>query len=299
MSTEADPMPSSAPLARTPLPVMAPDAWPPPPWRRVPAPPPGAGPGDPHRRPGRTAAAAACAVLGLGLIGGAVAGTWLTTGPGERGAAQAAYARGADLWRTVPVDTLFPRTIHSATAGPGGAARHWTRIGVAADAGCVGAFDPLLARALAPVGCKRLLRAAYTDATSTRVTTVGLLVTDADAAGMRSLGKRFTDERLGERPDLMPRPYAPKGTAAERFGDAQRASWRISVLTDAPAVVYAVTGFADARTGTPPQPAEQAARPGATTAPAQAGLGHDANALADRLEQGFRHAMTRPQETPR
>ncbi|MEU2515713.1 hypothetical protein [Streptomyces syringium] len=296
MSTEADPMLPSAPLARTPLPTMAPDAWQASPWRGAPGPPPDdTAPGAPRRRPGRTAAAAACAVLGLGLIGGAVAGTWLTA-PGERGAAETAYARGADLWRTVPVDTLFPRTLHSATAGPGGAARHWTRIGVAADADCRGAFDPLLARALAPVGCKRLLRAAYTDATSTRVTTVGLLVTDTDATGMRALRKRFTAERLGERRDLMPRPYAPKGTAAERFGDAQRASWRISVLTDAPAVVYAVTGFADARTGTPPQPAEQAVRPDATTAPAQAGLGHDANALADRLEQGVRQAVTRPRE---
>lgn len=257
-------------------------------------PPPGHAPlTGPPARGGRRAAAVVCAVLGAGLIGGAAAGSWLTRPP-EPTAAEASYERGGTLWQNIPVDELFPRTVHSADAGPGGAARDWARLGVAPDGGCAGALDPPLARALAPVGCKRLLRATYTDATSTSVTTVGLLITDTEESGMRALRKRFDGQRLGERSDLMPRPYAPRGTVAERFGDAQRASWRVGVLTDVPVVVYAVTGFADARTGTPPQPAAQAVSPGATTAAAQAGLGHDATALAERIERGYRAAAREP-----
>ncbi|WP_190108928.1 hypothetical protein [Streptomyces cinnamoneus] len=239
---------------------------------------------------GRTTAVAVCLVLGLGLIAGAVAGSCLADGPGERSAAEATYERGATLWQDIPVAQLFPPTVRSDAAGPGGAPREWVRVGVAPAADCTEAFDPVLAAALAPVGCKRLLRATYTDVTSSSVTTVGLLVTEADTAGMRALRKRFADERLDERPDLMPRPYAPHGTVADRFGLAQRVTWRVDVLTDVPAVVYAVTGFADGRTGVPPQPAAQAVAPGATTVAGQAGLGHEATALAEEVERVFREA---------
>ncbi|MFI9204471.1 hypothetical protein [Streptomyces sp. NPDC053048] len=266
------------------------DAMAPPAAPRYAPPPPETPPtvGRTARRPG--VAAAVCLFAGLGLIAGSVAGTWLTGGTPERSAAEAAYERGGTLWREVPVDELFPRGIHSDAAGPGGARRDWTRLGVAPDAGCADAFDPPLDRALAPAGCKRLLRATYADVTSSSVTTVGLLVTDTDARGMRALRERFARERLDERADLMPRPYAPPGTVAARFGDAQRASWHIDVLTDIPVVVYSVTGFADARTGTTPQPAARAVAPGASTVPAQAGLGHDARALAEEVERIFRDA---------
>ncbi|MGO4759265.1 hypothetical protein AB4212_63415, partial [Streptomyces sp. 2MCAF27] len=213
---------------------------------------------------GRVAAAAASLVLGLGLLGGAAAGSWLTGDSGSRQADGDSYARARSAWHSVPVDELFPRTLRG--AGPGGADRDWTRIAVAPDSSCGGAFDPLLEKALAPVGCKRLLRATYTDATSTGVTTVGLLVTKSGSAAMRKLSERFQAEGLGERADLMPRPYAAKGTAAAGFGDAQRASWRIRILPDAPAVVYTVSGFADGRKVTAPQPAGEATRGGATTA---------------------------------
>lgn len=276
VSTEADALaPPAAPL------------YPPPP----PGPPPAIGARPAARR---SAAAAVCLFAGLGLIAGAAAGSWLTGGRPEPPADRAAYERGATVWRTVPVDELFPRSVHGDAAGPGGARRDWTRVGVAPDGDCRGAFDPPLAEALAPVGCRRLLRATYADVTSSSVTTVGLMVTDTGTSGMRELRERFAAERLDERAGLMPRPYAPRGTVAERFGDAQRASWRISVLTDVPAVVYSVTGFADGRTGTPPQPAARAVAPGATTAPAQAGLGHDATALEEEVERVFRRNAHKP-----
>ncbi|MFE1912738.1 hypothetical protein [Streptomyces anandii] len=235
----------------------------------------------------RTAVAVACVVLGAGLIGGAVTGSWLTGDEGSPGA-PGGFAAASTLWHSVPVDQLFPPTVQGTGAGPGGADRTWTRVAVAPDSGCAGAFDPLLRKALAPVGCARLLRATYTDATQSYVTTVGLLFTKADAPAMSALAARFKTEGLDRRTDLMPRPYAAKGTVAAAFGDRQRASWTIHVLTEAPVIVYAVSGWADGRTVDTPQPAADALRAGATTAAAQAGLGNEAQGLADRIERGLR-----------
>ncbi|WP_256333511.1 hypothetical protein [Streptomyces sp. cf386] len=235
----------------------------------------------------RVALAAACVVLGVGLIGGAVTGSWLIGEPGD-GGTQDTFAAAGSLWHSVPVDQLFPRTVIGKGAGPGGADRTWTRIAVAPDSGCANAFDPLLREVLASVGCERLLRATYIDATQSYVTTVGLLFTKADAAGMRSLDSRFAKEGLDRRTDLMPRAYAAKGTPAAGFGDEQRASWTVSVLTDAPVVVYAVSGWADDRTVDEPEPAEEAMQSGTTTSVAQSGLGHEAQGLADRVERALR-----------
>ncbi|OIJ66737.1 hypothetical protein WN71_017440 [Streptomyces mangrovisoli] len=246
---------------------------------------------------GRTAAAAACVVLGLGLVGGAVTGSWLTGGSGGE-PDQDAYATAGGLWHSIPVDQLFPRTVTGTGAGPGGADRTWTRIAVAPDSGCANAFDPLLKKALAPVGCARLLRATYTDATQSYVTTVGLMFTKADATAMNALATRFKNERLDRRTDLMPRPYAAKGTAAAGFGDKQRASWTINVFTDAPVVVYAVSGWADGRSVDAPQPAADAEQSGATTAPAQAGLGNEAQGLADRIGRDLRRTAVGGSPSP-
>ncbi|MFC9130047.1 hypothetical protein ACFT4A_24745 [Streptomyces sp. NPDC057099] len=245
----------------------------------------------------QAAAAAACLVLGLGLISGAATGSWLVGDSGEEGS-RSTFATAGSLWHSVPVDQLFPPTVQGKGAGPGGADRTWTRIAVAPDSGCEDAFDPLLRKALAPVGCDRLLRATYTDATQSYVTTVGLLFTTADAPGMTSLANRFRKERLDRRSDLMPLPYAAKNTPAADFGRGQRAAWTVSVLTEAPVVVYAVSGWADGRTVDDPQPAEDAMEPNATTAPAQAGLGNEAQGLADRVERGLRKNVRSATEQP-
>ncbi|MEV0691335.1 hypothetical protein [Streptomyces sp. NPDC050388] len=242
-------------------------------------------------------AAAVCLVLGVGLIGGAVTGSWLAGNSGET-ASRSGFTAAGSLWHSVPVDQLFPPTVEGKGAGPGDADRLWTRIAVAPDSGCEDAFDPLLRKLFAPLGCERLLRATYTDATQSHVTTVGLLFTEADAAGMASLADRVDKERLDRRTDLVPLPYPAKGTAAADFGAGQRASWAISVLTDAPVVVYAVSGWADGRAVETPQPAEDAMESGATSAPAQAGLGHEAQGLADRVERGLRKNVGTTTEQP-
>ncbi|MFE4536103.1 hypothetical protein ACFRKB_13630 [Streptomyces scopuliridis] len=240
----------------------------------------------------RVAAAVACVVLGLGLIGGAATGSWLTGDSAADPAARDTFATARGLWHSVPVDTLFPRTLAGDGAGPGGADREWTRIGVAPDSGCAGTLDPLLLGTLRPVGCARVLRATYVDATSSNVTTVGLVFTQADALAMDTLRSRFHDESLDERADLMPRTFPVKGTVAGGFGDAQRASWTVNVLTEAPVVVFAVSGFADGRKIAAPQPVDKAMAKGATTAPAQSGLGHEAKGIADRIERGLRKTVS-------
>ncbi|WTG05144.1 hypothetical protein OHA19_32105 [Streptomyces sp. NBC_00012] len=244
------------------------------------------------RHPARTATAAACVVLGLGLIGGAATGAWLTSDSSADAAARSAYTVGRTAWHNVPVDTLFPRTLTGDGAGPGGADRVWTRIAVAPDSGCRAALDPLLARTLGPVGCERMLRATYTDATASSVTTVGVIFTEGDEAAMKALSTRFTGQHLGRRTDLMPRTYPVEGTVAAGFGDRQRASWTVHVLTEVPVVVFAVSGFADGRTVADPQPVDRAMAANATTAAAQAGLGHEAKGIADRIERGLRGTVT-------
>lgn len=277
----AVPPPPRVPPARRAEPSPVPPAVPPP----VPVASPT--PGAPRRTRAVRGVVAVCVVLGLGLIGGAAAGAMIDHGP--RAAPQAApgsaaeFAEARQVWHSAPVDTLFPPTVAGKGAGPGGADREWTRVGIARPGGCTGAFDPLLDQVLAPVGCLRLLRATYVDSTSTTVTTVGLLVASGDAAGMQALSRRWTAEHLGDRVDLIPRPVAFPGTPAARFGPAQRGSWDVRVSADRPLVVYAVTGFADGRPVPRPQPASAATASGATTTPAQAGLGHDASGLAKAI----------------
>src|SRR5690606_3526613 len=156
-------------------------------------------------------------------------------------------------------------------------------LAVAADSTCTAGLDPLLLTTLRSVGCERLVRATYTDATRSAVTTVSLVFTEADAPGMQALRTRFTEQKLGARKDLMPRTYAPEGTPAAAFGAQQRASWAVTPLTEIPVVVLAVSGFADGRPVAEPQPAPDAMAPGATTDVAQAGLGHEAKGIADRV----------------
>lgn len=289
------PRPAVPPMPRTPPPAPLPPPTSPPPFPFAGAAPawdaPGAagpvsGVARGRRRIG--VATAACLVLGLGLIGGATAGAVINHGPrAEQPVADGspeAFARARDVWRNVPVDQLFPPTVTQQGAGPGGADRSWTRIGVAPPAGCAGAFDPLLGQVLAPAGCVRLLRATYVDSTSSTVTTVGLVVTSGDAAVMSGLNRRWTDQNLGDRTDLLPRTVAFPGTAAAGFGPHQRGSWTVQVSADLPYVVYAVSGFADGRTVSAPQPADKADADGATTATAQAGLGFDATALASAVD---------------
>ncbi|MEU6441843.1 hypothetical protein [Streptomyces sp. NPDC047046] len=286
---------TGTPGVARPLPSPAPPPAPLPPLAPPPLPVPGDLLAPPGTVPGSLAvprrsrvSAAVCLVLGLGLVGGAVAGGVLAEG--AEPAVPTRYEAAAGLWHSVPVDTLFPPVVDGEGAGPGGADRTWTRIAVAPDSGCAHAFDPLLRQALAPAGCLRLLRATYTDETRSHLTTVGLLFTRADPAGMTALRTRFRAEHLDARTDLLPLPYGPKGTPAEGFGARQRVSWSLAVRADLPVVVWAVSGFADGRSFTTPVPAARATRKGEEGTVALSGLGHDTAALAARTDRALTKA---------
>ncbi|MFE5485100.1 hypothetical protein [Streptomyces sp. NPDC056527] len=242
-----------------------------------------------ERRTGRVVAAGACLVLGVGLIGGALAGAVLAATDAGAAADPAGYEQAKGLWHDVPVDTLFPRTLAGPGAGPGAADRTWTRVVVAADAPCSAAvLQKSLLTAVQAVGCDRVLRATYTDATASSVVTVGLVFTQAEPEATRSLAG---EGAAGIAADVPPALAGP-GTVAARFGAAQRASWFTRPLADLPVVVTAVSGFADGRPVATPEPAERAMATGQTSAPAQAGLGHEAKGVADRVERGLRAALT-------
>ncbi|MFJ7988143.1 hypothetical protein [Streptomyces sp. NPDC096351] len=244
-----------------------------------------------ERRTGRAVAVGVCAVLGIGLIGGALTGMWLAAAEPGAPTEPPGYTEAKDLWHNAPVDTLFPRTLAGPGAGPGAAARTWTRIVVAPDAACTPAV--LAAGLLAtvrPLGCERVLRATYTDATASSVITVGLVFTDAEAAVQSTLGQGLTS-RLGQ--DVPPSLPGP-GTVAARFGAQQRASWWLNAPTDLPVVVTAVSGFADGRRVDSPQPADRAMTSGRTDATAQSGLGHEAKNITVRFEQLLRTAVAPP-----
>ncbi|ALO07189.1 hypothetical protein AQF52_1593 [Streptomyces venezuelae] len=242
------------------------------------------------RRTGRVLAVTACVVLGGGLIGGALAGIWLASAEPARPAEPAGYTEAKDLWHNAPVDTLFPRTLPGPGAGPGAAARTWTRIVVAPDTPCSPAVLAKGLRAtLTPLGCERVLRATYTDATASSVITVSLVFTRADAEAQRTLGQGGgLTARLGE--DVPPALSGPS-TVAARFGARQRASWWLSAPADLPVVVTAVSGFADGRAVDRPQPADRAMARGRTDATAQSGLGHEAKGITGRFESLLRKAV--------
>ncbi|MFF5709904.1 hypothetical protein [Streptomyces sp. NPDC012756] len=243
-----------------------------------------------ERQVGRTVAVAACAVLGFGLIGGALAGVWLAAAEPGKPVEPVGYTEAKDLWHDAPVDTLFPRTLTGPGAGPGGADRTWTRIVVAPDAACAPAVLPKgLLATVEPLGCERVLRATYTDATASSVITVGLVFTRADAPTQRTLGQDLTT-RLGA--DVPPALAGP-GTVAARFGAPQRAAWWLNAPADLPVVVTAVSGFADGRTVEGgPVPADRAMTANRTDATAQSGLGHEAKGITERLVRLLRTAAT-------
>ncbi|MEU6864164.1 hypothetical protein ABZ924_12945 [Streptomyces sp. NPDC046876] len=230
---------------------------------------PGSGAG--RVAPGRALGAVLCAVLGIGCLGGAALGAWAEQHAAHRPpSAEAAYRRAGSLWHTAPVDTLLPPVLAAPDTGPGGADRTWTRVALAPDSECGPALTPDWQAALAPTGCTRVLRATYSDATRSSLVAVGLVFTPADAPTMAALDGRLT----------APPAYG--------FGDGRRAAWTAAVLPDAPVVVYTVSAFADGRTVPAPVPAADALRKDATGAVAQAGLGHGARAVGERLERTVR-----------
>ncbi|QES50957.1 hypothetical protein DEJ50_27090 [Streptomyces venezuelae] len=229
-------------------------------------------------------AAVLCGVLGLVLVCGAGVAAWQDHRDAARPpSAEEQYRRAGTLWHETPVDVLFPPRLDTDGAGPGGADRAWTRIAVAPDADCPAALPADWQQALAGSGCTRVLRATYTDVTRSTLVTVGLVFTPAEAGAEAVSGLR----------DRLPMP------SGLGFDAEQRAAWTVSVRSDAPVVVYAVSAFTDGRAVKRPLTAEEAMNPETEGAVARAGLGHAVRAVAGAVEKSLGARVAPPSPEPK
>ncbi len=149
----------------------------------------------------------------------------------------------ASRWRTWPAGRIFPAsvsyqlpwTLFGSNSGLTVSAR---RIGIAPQSRCRAAIDPGLARALGKRGCEAVLRATYTDSTSSFVVTVGIAVMPRTAppAARLPAGRGLAP---GVRPVAFPR------TLAAGFGGRQR---QLSgALGYGPYLVLYTAGYTDGR----------------------------------------------------
>ena len=151
-------------------------------------------------------------------------------------------------WRQWPAGEIFPPTLHNqipalVLSGSSGLTLAAHRAGIASQAPCPAATDPVAAKVLLSHGCTVVLRATYTDATQSLAVTVGVAVLASPAAARAAQqdlsgldGSRLT-------PGLRAVPF--RHTVVARFGDRQRQlSWDQAT---GPYLVLATVGYADGR----------------------------------------------------
>jgi hypothetical protein len=196
------------------------------------------------RRWGRGLAIGLLAVVGLCAIGGGITGLVAEhdrkpTAAQVTAATQLYFARE---WRTMTAGQIFPATVsYISTLGP---LENATRVGIAPAAPCARAFDPGVARALDQAGCVTVLRATYTDPSSTAVTSVGLVVMRTPAAATRAFGATSTG-KLGA---LLPASFP--GTIAARFTAVAR-EMSSEEKVGGPYLLFVTAGYADGRAARP------------------------------------------------
>ncbi|GAA1989163.1 hypothetical protein [Catenulispora subtropica] len=194
---------------------------------------------------------AATLVAGGALAAAAVVATG--SGPSPSGAAKPAVVSSSQLqdqamralWRTKPVEQLFPATVAIGS--------QYVRLGVAGAAGCEVLpkdFVTDLAEAAPETKCVKVLRATYTDITQTVFATVGIVVIDGSAEDREKVWRNWTPDRDSRRPELMPDVFPVPGTAAATWTDQQRTVWNSQSSLDGSYLVYVVSAFADGRPGT-------------------------------------------------
>jgi hypothetical protein len=208
------------------------------------------------RAPGRIKAAAvalvACALAaGAGGVALAGSGSGQAAAPTTGAAAQDQQVRA--LWRTAPADDLLPLSLSREGT------ETYQRIGVDPDEQCSTLPAPLLA-ALHPGTCDRVIQATYVDRTQTVTATVGIVLISGSANARTALYQAWNSGAEATDTATMPHAYPVPGTAAANFQDPQRVAWQSQMSDDGTYLVFAVTGFADGRTG--PTAAERTAGAG-------------------------------------
>jgi hypothetical protein len=223
------------------------------PWRHA-APLYGGQP--PHRaRRGSQRWFAAVAALVLGVAGLAVALTGIAFQllPRQFSAEQQRQITDWEVgkrWRTMSAGAIFPASLRYAPPPPPtlpsddpGLWQTADRVGIASQASCAAATDPVAVGAvLARHGCEAMLRATYVDGTGSYVITVGVAAMPGSAqvnAARRELGS------VGGRNGAGVRTVRVAGSLAVAFTDARR---QLSVsMAAGPYLVFYTIGYTDDR----------------------------------------------------
>ncbi|MEU6711399.1 hypothetical protein ABZ897_07935 [Nonomuraea sp. NPDC046802] len=153
------------------------------------------------------------------------------------------YSR--QLWRNVPVETLFPPQLGREHPDKGfripNDERGWTRAAISSDTSCKAALSGELAREAADRGCVATMRATYVDDTGGTAATVALIAF-RDARARTDLQEIVDDAQ--EKPDHVVRALAAPGTRWNDSGRTGNGGW---LAGEAPIFVAVTTGPADGR----------------------------------------------------
>jgi hypothetical protein len=152
----------------------------------------------------------------------------------------------AGRWRTMSAGQIFPASV--AYQLPGNAFEAGSQlsltahlVGIARQATCQAASDPVAAAVLSADRCTAVLRATYADQTDSMLVTVGVAVMPGGTMASAVAGRLSAG--LQPHPGIRSVPF--RDTLARVFGDRQRQlSWAISA---GPYVIMSTAGYADGR----------------------------------------------------
>ncbi len=190
-------------------------------------------------------------VLGIAGLGVSLAGLTIQLMPRQFTARQQQQIldwEAARSWRVLPAGTIFPASVrYTATAALGSdLSLSATRIGIARQASCAAATDPVVAAVLTRNGCQAMLRATYVDGTDSYVVTVGVAAFPSTAQAAAA-GRELAGPTLTGAGSVVPgvRTAEFKGTPAASFTDDRR---QISASRSAATYVFFYTiGYTDDR----------------------------------------------------
>ncbi|TYB45904.1 hypothetical protein FXF51_59780 [Nonomuraea sp. PA05] len=184
------------------------------------------------------------------------------------------------LWRNVPVETLFPARLgrehpDKSYRDPNDE-RGWTRAAVSSGTSCEQALSGALASAADKGGCVAALRATYLDDTGGTAATVALIAFRDDQYPRQGLQDILSE--ADDKPEHVVRALAAPGTQWKDAARAGNGGWGVA---GTPMYVAVTTGPADGRrAGNLPLPWGRRAYPQQEDREAWA---HTAQGLAESL----------------
>jgi hypothetical protein len=212
-----------------------------------------------RRRPGLAAALVTVGVLGLAAAGFGISQQFMPRRFTDAQRQRIEAWEVGQRWRTTPKTKLFPPKVHYDLVGqqigvPGSLKLLARRLGIAKQAPCARAAgsSKKVVSLFARDGCQTVLRATYTDSTSSLVLTVGVAVLhseeNATSAAKYLTGDTATSDGATSAHVLL-RPVSVPGTPAAAFGSKQRQlAW---VVGSGSYLVMATAGYADGRPAVP------------------------------------------------